>query len=214
MTTSAQPSSGDTGAANPVRLDLTAWRLIDGRLLVTPHGAPAAIMDAPDFTPAKFEEPKLLPPAPRKALPAPREAKVKKARKTVKKAAVAAPRKAKTAPDEDRQRRLVEAKGIRAAAEELGVAYQTLWARARARGWTPKRVGTGGPKRAEAVKRVAVAAPEPKRSAPSTLIPENTTTRAARPGVHMTVPRRCDDCGARTDEDPCHACKAPWKRTR
>ena len=207
-------------AADQVRVDLTAWRLADGGFLMTPHGAPAVVVQLPDFMPAtNGAAPAQLPPA-RKALPAPKR---KKRAKLVKRAAKAKPtpavrnvenggarpgaRDTKRPPDAEleRQKRLVEKKGLRAAAEDLGVNYGTLWGRANRYGWAPAPAIRGEVAKPERPRTLGLAAP---------MATVTTAGPPARVGVRMTVPRRCDECNARTEEDPCHACKAPWKRSR
>ena len=46
----------------------------------------------------------------------------------------------------------------------------------------------------------------------ATILPPVPAT--ARPSVKITIPRRCEECGVRTEENPCHHCQAPWNRGR
>ena len=172
-----------------VRVDLTAWRLADGSSLLTLAGAPAAVVQLPDFTPPNLNGAQLALPAPRKALPAPkRERKVKARRKSVKKAA-RAPKVA--------VRRPKPAKGP-LTCESCRKEFP------RNRGLPAKRcpdcrAGKAPAPKARAVPAMAtVTAPE--------------ISKGSR--VHTTPPRRCNECGVKTNEDPCHSCKAPWDRKR
>jgi hypothetical protein len=78
---------------------------------------------------------------------------------------------------------IAERDGLRAAATASGLAYSTLWARAKSGKWkVPKQQG------------------------------QHAKTETKKPKGETTPTRICDSCQLKTQRDPCEHCRTAWKR--